>query len=67
MMRFEAGAALSRDRRGLGWLGWLLYLLALAFLLFSAALTLHTAALAQDASKPAQALTGRVVDASTLR
>ncbi|WP_374788725.1 TPM domain-containing protein [Brucella oryzae] len=61
-------AALSRDRRGLGWLGgwlgWPRHLLALVFLLFSAALTLHTAALAQDAAKPAQALTGRVVDAA---
>ncbi|QOD65038.1 YgcG family protein [Ochrobactrum sp. MT180101] len=33
-------------------------------MLFCAALTLHTVALAQDASTPAQALTGRVVDAA---
>ena len=61
MMRLEAGAAPMRDRRGFYWPR---HLIALVFLLFSAALMLHTAALAQGASKPAQTLTGRVVDAT---
>ena len=50
-----------RDRRGFCWPR---HLIALVFLLFSAALALHTAAFAQDAAKPALALTGRVVDAA---
>ena len=60
-MRFGANIAPMRDGRSFGWPR---HLIALVFLLFSAVLALHTAVFAQDASKPALALTGRVVDAA---